>query len=140
MQVTCFPISIVFARDALPRRLRCLMNFSRCLSSGLCLALALVLVPKALAAPPTDGNRLTYLENLDPFYVHGDFPKLTTPQWIGETGVEAVVILAIDDLRTPEKYETFLRPILERLKQIDGRTPVSIFCNALAPTNAQFQT
>ena len=64
------------------------------------------------------------------------FPKLTTPQWIGEPEVEAVVILSIDDLRDPKRYETFLRPILERLKQIDGRAPASILVNAVAPTNA----
>src|SRR5215469_10793855 len=44
-----------------------------------------------------DANRLTYLDEPDPFYVARDFPKLTTPQWIGEPGVEAAVILAIDD-------------------------------------------
>src|SRR5882672_10024053 len=90
-------------------------------------------------AQPTNGNRLTYLDESDPFYVGLNFPKLTTPQWVGELGVEAVVILSIDDLRTPEKYEAFLRPILERLKQIDGRAPVSIFCNALDPQQPQFQ-
>lgn len=71
-------------------------------------------------------NRFTYLDESDPFYVHRDFPKLITPQWVGEEGVEAVVTLGVDDMREPEKYEAFLRPILERLKQIDGRAPVSI--------------
>ena len=51
-----------------------------------------------LAAGP-DGNRLAYLDGVDPYYPHRDFPKLTTPQWVGEEGVEAVVILAIDDMR-----------------------------------------
>src|SRR5439155_1501607 len=68
-----------------------------------------------------------------------DFPKLTTPQWVGEPGVEAVVILAIDDMREPQKYETVLRPILERLKQIDGRAPVSILCNVIEPSHPQLQ-
>src|SRR6266571_1802351 len=85
------------------------------------------------------GNRLTYLDEDDPFYVHRGFPKLTTPQWVGEPGVEAVVILAIDDLRETPRYETVLRPILERLKQIDGRAPVSIFCNTNDVAHAQFQ-
>ena len=58
-----------------------------------------------------------------PFRVGLETPALTTPQWVGEKGVEAVVILSIDDLRTPEKYESYLRPILNRLKQIDGRAP-----------------
>jgi len=67
------------------------------------------------------------------------FPKLTAPQWVGEPGVEAVVILAIDDMRDPQKYETFLRPILDRLKQIDGRAPVSIFCNQLDSQDPRLQ-
>ena len=66
-----------------------------------------------------------------PFYVDKDYPKLTTPQWVDEEGVEAVVILAIDDLHTTQKYEQYLRPILNRLKRIDGRAPVSIYCNSL---------
>src|SRR3989440_8910881 len=84
-----------------------------------------------------NGGRLAYLEESDPFYVGVDFPKLTTPQWVGEAGVEAVVILAVDDMREPQKYETFLRPVLDRLKQIDGRAPVSIFCNRLDAQNPQ---
>ncbi|MEY2410254.1 MAG: hypothetical protein QOF48_2924 [Verrucomicrobiota bacterium] len=96
----------------------------------------------ALAVPASaaEGNRLTYLEEDNPFYPHRSFPKLITPQWVGEPGVEAVVILAIDDMRETPKYEAFLRPILERLKQIDGRAPVSIMVNAIAPTNAQLQS
>ena len=96
-----------------------------------------------LAALPAFGashaNRLTYLDGEDPFYPGPNFPKLATPQWVGEPGVEAVVVLAIDDMRETARYETFLRPILERLKQIDGRAPVSIMVNGLTPTNAQLQ-
>lgn len=107
-------------------------------------AVALFILHPIGNAEPTEpsrsiGNRLTYLDENDPFYVHREFPRLTTPQWVGEPGVEAVVILSIDDMREPQKYETFLRPILERLKQIDGRAPVSIFCNALDPQQAQLQ-
>ena len=87
----------------------------------------------------TNANRLTYLDGNDPFYPGLHFPKLITPQWVGEPGVEAVVILSIDDMRETERYERFLRPILERLKRIDGRAPVSILVNAIAPTNAQLQ-
>ena len=94
----------------------------------------------ALGASAADANRLAYLDDGDPFYPHRAFPKLITPQWVGEPGVEAVVILAIDDMRETPKYETFLRPILERLKKIDGRAPVSIMVNAIAPTNAQLQS
>jgi putative membrane-bound dehydrogenase-like protein len=87
-----------------------------------------------------NANRLTYLDESDPFYPNAQLPKLTTPQWIGEPGVEAVVILAIDDMRETARYESFLRPVLNRLKQIDGRAPVSIMVNAIDPTNATLQT
>lgn len=99
------------------------------------------LVTAAAAPFSTNANRLAYLDEENPFYPHRDFPKLITPQWIGEPGVEAVVILAIDDMRDAKKYENFLRPILDRLKKIDGRAPVSIFAN-LVTTNdtAQLQT
>jgi putative membrane-bound dehydrogenase-like protein len=98
--------------------------------------LALILVPVATARA-ADGNRLTYLDRSDPYYVSRTFPKLVTPQWVGEKGVEAVVILAIDDMRDPARYEKFLRPILRRLKKIDGRAPVSIMCNRLDPKHPQ---
>src|SRR5262245_37920766 len=77
------------------------------------------------------GNRLTYLNGVDPYYVGRDFARLTTPQWCGESGVEAVVVLGIDDMRGHEKWETYLRPILERLKQIDGRAALSIMTNQI---------
>ncbi len=82
----------------------------------------------------------THLIPNNPFYVDQSYPKLITHQWVGEEDVDAVVILAIDDLRTPDKFESYLRPILERLKKIDGRAPVSIYCNALEPDHEQFQT
>ena len=88
-----------------------------------------------------DGNRLSYLDEIcDPYYVGRDFPKLITPQWVGEEGVEAVVVLAIDDMRDSAKYETYLRPILGRLKKIDGRAPVSIMTCKVDPADPQLQT
>jgi putative membrane-bound dehydrogenase-like protein len=97
------------------------------------LTVLLAAVHCAVAAPfSTNGNRLAYLDSDDPFYPGRDFPKLITPQWVGEEGVDAVVILSIDDMRETARYETFLRPILERLKKIDGRAPVSIMANAPA--------
>ena len=90
-------------------------------------------------AKKPDGNRLAYLDELDPYYPHKDFPKLITPQWVGEDGVEAVVILAIDDMRGHEKWEAYLRPILERLKKIDGRAPVSIMTCKIDPTEPHLQ-
>jgi hypothetical protein len=95
-----------------------------------------LLTSAALAA---DGNRLTYLDESDPYHVARRSPRLVTPQWVGEEGVEAVVILAIDDMRDPAKYETFLRPILQRLKRIDGRAPVSIMTNQIDPKDARLQ-
>jgi putative membrane-bound dehydrogenase-like protein len=94
----------------------------------------------AVAPERRDGNRLAYLDGpLDPYYPHRDFPKLITPQWIGEDGVECVVTLAIDDMRDSAKYEAFLRPILDRLKQIDGRVPVSIMSCRVDPADPQLQ-
>ncbi len=62
----------------------------------------------------------------------GQGPQTHHPQWVGELGVEAVVVLAIDDLSgNTALYETYLRPILERLKKIDGRAGLSIMtCKA----------
>lgn len=87
----------------------------------------------ALAADP--------LHSLDEYssayHVGLEFPKLTTPQWIGEEGVDAVVVLAIDDMRDTAKYESYLRPILQRLQAIDGRAPVSIMTNRVDPRDPQ---
>ncbi|MEW4451151.1 hypothetical protein AB1L30_00505, partial [Bremerella sp. JC817] len=89
------------------------------------LATAVLLVPmvedpprraEGAAERAAEANRLTFLDQSNPYHVGLDFPKLTTPQWVGEDGVDAVVILAIDDLRdTIPKYEGYLRPILDRL-------------------------
>ncbi len=106
------------------------------------LAVSVVLIASATfaAAPKADGNRLTYLDGSDPYYVGVGFPKLTTPQWVGEEGVEAVVVLAIDDMRDNSgKYETYLRPILDRLKAIDGRAPLSIMTCRAKPQDPQLQ-
>jgi len=89
--------------------------------------------------PKSPANRLVYLDDPSPFYPHRDFPKLITPQWVGEAGVEAVVTLGIDDMRAAAGYEKFLRPILERLKKIDGRAPVSIMTCRIAPDDKQVQ-
>ena len=85
-------------------------------------------------------NRLTYLDSTDPFYVGTDFPKLITPQWVGEEGVDAVVILAVDDMTEARNYERFLRPILDRLKRIDGRAPVSIMTRSVPVNDRLVQT
>jgi len=104
------------------------------------LTLLLVLLAMPVYAGPKDGNRLTYLDRTDPYYVGLKFPKLVTPQWVGEPGVEAVVVLAIDDMRGPDKWEAYLRPILERLKKIDGRAAVSIMTCQIDPKHPHLQT
>jgi len=84
---------------------------------------------------------LTYLDEFcDPYYPGTDFPKLVTPQWIGEEGVDAVVTLGIDDMSDPAPYELFLRPILQRLKEVDGRAAVSIMTCSVDPQHPQLQT
>jgi Polysaccharide deacetylase len=95
---------------------------------------------EAQPAGKPDGNRLAYLDEVDPYYPNRHFPKLITPQWVGEDGVEAVVILAIDDMKEPKKYEAFLRPILRRLQKIDGRAPVSIMSCSVDPKDEQLQS
>lgn len=101
---------------------------------------ALLWLTALLSAQPGKGNRLAYLDEVDPYYPSHTFPKLTTPMWVGEKDVEAVVILGIDDMKDPKKYETYLRPILRRLKEIDGRAPVSIMTCAIDPKDPQLQT
>src|SRR4051812_25709573 len=104
------------------------------------LAPFVLLLFAASATAGTDANRLAYLDDpVNPYYPSRTFPKLITPQWVGEAGVDAVVILAIDDMRDPAKYEKFLRPCLDRLKQIDGRAPVSIMTCKLDPNDPRLQ-
>ncbi len=102
------------------------------------LAAILLLSSQAASPAPDPGNRLVYLDEANPFYVGTGFPRLTTPQWLGEPGVDAVVTLGIDDLRDAPKYEAFFRPILERLKLVDGRAPLSVFCCQLHPEEPLF--
>jgi hypothetical protein len=102
-------------------------------------SLLVLVLPCVALAQSKDGNRLAYLDEVNPYYPSRTFPKLITPQWVGEPGVEAVVILAIDDMREPRRYEAFLRPILRRLKQIDGRAPLSIMTNSVDPKDPQLQ-
>ena len=92
---------------------------------------------QAAARKSRAGNRLAYLEENNPWYPHREFPRLITPQWVGEEGVDCVIVLAIDDMREPAKYEAFLRPILDRLKKIDGRAPVSIMTCNVKPDDPQ---
>lgn len=112
------------------RNLLCLITF---LLSGA----ATYFQPAQLSA---QDNPFAYLDAYsDSYYPNTDFPKLTTPQWVGEPGVEAVVTLGIDDMRDTAQYEAYLRPILDRLKKIDGRSPVSIMSCKIDPQDPQLQ-
>lgn len=85
------------------------------------------------------GNRLTYLNGVDPYYVGRNSPRLTTPQWLGEPDVEAVVILAVHAADGPKSCESFWRPMVDRLKQIDKRAALSIMTNPVDPADPWLQ-
>ena len=102
------------------------------------LCAALIALGWCLPVRAGEGNRLAYLDQFgNPYYVGLDAPRLTTPQWIGEPGVAAAAVLSIDDMSDPARYEAFLRPILDRLKKIDGRAPLSIMTTRVDPASAQ---
>ncbi|MBN1853598.1 MAG: VCBS repeat-containing protein [Pirellulales bacterium] len=87
-------------------------------------------------AQAADGNRLAYLDEFcDPYYVGHETAKLTTPQWCGDGEVEAALVLSIDDLGDTQRYEKFLRPVMDRLKKIDGRAPLSIMTQQVDPND-----
>lgn len=113
------------------------------MTSRLCFYTLLLLHPSLVigdeGVAKGQGDRLAYLDESGPYSPNLQFPKLTTPMWIGQKGVEAAVLLSIDDMRDPDAYERYLRPLLERLKQIDGRAPVSIFTCRVVPDAAQLQ-
>ena len=88
-----------------------------------------------------EGNRLAHLdEPNNPWQFDQQSPKLITPQWIGEDGVEGVAVLAIDDMSGDgQHFRNYLSPIIERLKKIDGRGPVSITSNRPEPDHPNMQ-
>ena len=91
-------------------------------------------------AQENKGTQPLRATQVEPYYPRLDSPRLTTPEWVGEPGVQAVVVLAIDDMRDTAKYEAYLRPVLNRLKAIDGRAALSIMANQVSPTDPQLQT
>jgi putative membrane-bound dehydrogenase-like protein len=113
---------------------------------GLAALLAPAIARSEDGAPTEHGNRLTYLDHLDPYYVSLHSPRLTTPQWVGEEGMDAVVILGIDDMydksasNSTSRYENVLRLVLNRLKQIDGKAHLSIMTRWIDPQDPQLQT
>ncbi len=103
------------------------------------LLLLLAFVLPALANEGA-GSRFAYLDERDPYYPGLGSAKLTTPMWVGEDGVDAVVQLSIDDMgrldpafrlmsyaKSPQFYYQFLQSAIERLQRIDGRAPISIY-------------
>jgi len=89
----------------------------------------------------TPANRLARLDEFcNPYSVNRHTARLITPQWIGERGVEAVIVLANDDHRDPAKHEQYMRPILDRLKQIDPSSGVSLMSNRIDPAHPQLPT
>ncbi len=97
----------------------------------------------SLRAQPiaSPGNRCTYLHDPSPFYAGPSLPRVTTPMWIGEENVDAAVILSIDDLTEArvDHYRDFLAPILARLDEIQGYSPLNIFTNRIDPSDPQVQ-
>lgn len=85
------------------------------------------------------GSRLSYLDDRDPYWVGLESPRLTTPMWVGEEGVEAAIVLSIDDMRDPEHYERYLRPLLNSLQSMAGRAPVSIFTCRVPPDSERLR-
>ncbi len=103
--------------------------------------LAMVLLVCAAVRGQNTANDFGPLNDpANPYWVRASTAKLVTPQWIGEPGVAAVIVLAVDDMADAAKYEEFLRPIMQRLKQIDGRSPVSIMTTNIDPQLPQLQT
>ncbi len=95
----------------------------------------------ALAVAGDVGNRLVSLdEPCDPYSVGLATPKLATSQWVGEEGVEAVIVLAVDDLQDPAKYERFIRPIVRRLKHFDPEAGMSLMATRVDPADPQLQS
>ena len=91
-------------------------------------------------ASAANAQQVSPSESREVWFPNQNTPRLTTPQWVGDPGVECVVVLAIDDMRDPAKYEAYLRPILQRLKAIDGRAALSIMTCAVKPDDPQLQS
>lgn len=117
------------------------MSYAKLSIPCYCIALLIASIFPSGAIADEQANRLTHLDSDSPYYVSGSFPKLTTPMWIGEKDVEAVVLLSVDDLGllSIDHFEQNARPTLERLKEIDGRAPVTFFVNRVDPDTGHLQ-
>jgi putative membrane-bound dehydrogenase-like protein len=105
-----------------------------------CIVASISLLSLSASSCIGDDDRPARLDESNPWYPDQNFPKLVTPQWVDEEGIDAVVVLAIDDMRDTAKYEQYLRPILNRLKKIDGRAPVSIMTCDVKSDDPQLQS
>ncbi len=92
-----------------------------------------------LTAQAAERPRFTERDEMNPYYPNRTTPRLITPQWVGEEGVECVIVLAIDDMRDHEKYETFSAADSQSVEKIDGRAPVSIMTCQIDPKNEHLQ-
>lgn len=88
----------------------------------------------AIAVPPLEA-----LQQLQPYAPNHTWPALTAAQWTGDPGVDAVILLSIDDMREPAKYEAFLRPILNKLNEVGAPGAMTIFTNSVDPNDPQLQ-
>lgn len=99
-------------------------------------ALLLVLLCAPTSAEPRDPDRLHHQGAIaEPFAPDRQRARLTTPQWIGRPGVEAAIVVSIDDLDASEPHARFLAPILEQLETTTGRGAVSLLANRPDPTD-----
>ncbi len=80
-----------------------------------------------------DANRLVELDGETSWTGRPGEPKLITPQWVGEAGIECVVLLGVEADGVLAEWEPVVRPIVERLKQINGRAPLSLFARDVEP-------
>lgn len=94
----------------------------------------LLLVGAAWGVPPLEA-----LQQAQPYAPNHTWPVLTAAQWTGDPDLDAVILLSIDDMRDPAKYEAFLRPILDKLAEVGAPGALSIFTNSVDPNDPQLQ-
>jgi hypothetical protein len=103
-------------------------------------AIGLALVCWANAVWAADANRLVELDGETSSTGRTVRPRLTTPQWVGEEGVDCVVLLGLEAEGTLAEWQPVVRPVVERLKQIEGRAPLSLFARDVDPGEPPLRT
>ena len=82
------------------QRTNCLIiTICFCLSNNFFLSSGPSLFDCGMQSVHADNPHAFLAEYSEPYYPGTNFPKLTTPQWVGEPGVDAVITLGIDDMR-----------------------------------------